>query len=45
LVIPLTKNGKVLGVLDLDSPVQGRFTQQDATELTRIFSKISQTIF
>ena len=29
IVIPLKKNGAVTGVLDIDSPVTGRFTSED----------------
>ncbi len=29
LVVPLIQDGAVLGVLDLDSPLQGRFTEED----------------
>ncbi|MBQ7940658.1 MAG: GAF domain-containing protein [Clostridia bacterium] len=29
IVIPLRKNGRILGVLDIDSPVLGRFTSED----------------
>ena len=29
VVVPLIKNGRVLGVLDLDSPSPGRFTVED----------------
>ncbi len=29
LVVPLIRNGEVLGVLDLDSPLPGRFTEED----------------
>ena len=29
LVVPLLKDGRVLGVLDLDSPLPGRFTTED----------------
>lgn len=45
LVIPLLKNGKVLGVLDLDSPKLTRFSDEDAQALSSIFQKISQQIF
>lgn len=45
LVIPLKKNGKVLGVLDLDSPKKARFSQRDEEELTRIMDVISEKIF
>lgn len=34
LVIPLLLDGALYGVLDLDSPVPGRFTPQDQQELT-----------
>lgn len=33
IVVPLIRDGKLLGVLDLDSPVRGRFDQQDADGL------------
>lgn len=29
IVIPLRKNGEVVGVLDIDSPLIGRFTEED----------------
>lgn len=29
IVIPLRKNGEIWGVLDIDSPLVGRFTQED----------------
>lgn len=45
LVIPLLKNGKVMGVLDLDSPETGRFSDQDAQELEKIMQKIAEKIF
>ncbi len=33
VVIPLTKNGIKIGVMDLDSPKLGRFTEDDQAEL------------
>ena len=39
IVIPLIKDGQLLGVLDLDSPLLGRFDEEDArglNELARI---------
>lgn len=45
LVIPLKKNGKIWGVLDLDSPEKARFTQSDAEEFTKIMDNISLKIF
>ena len=29
IVIPMHRNGEVFGVLDIDSPVFGRFTEKD----------------
>jgi GAF domain-containing protein len=29
IVVPLVRNGELLGVLDIDSPVRGRFTELD----------------
>src|ERR1700730_1073329 len=40
IVVPLVKDGELMGVLDLDSPVFGRFDEQDArglNELAAIF--------
>ncbi|HEX8543581.1 MAG TPA: GAF domain-containing protein [Pseudomonas sp.] len=40
LVVPLIKEGRLIGVLDLDSPSVGRFSEQDqqgVEELARIF--------
>jgi L-methionine (R)-S-oxide reductase len=36
LVVPLIRDGQVLGVLDLDSPLPGRFTAADQAGLERI---------
>jgi GAF domain-containing protein len=33
IVVPLTKGGRLFGVLDLDSPLPARFDQADATGL------------
>ncbi len=33
VVVPLTKNGVKIGVMDLDSPKVGRFTKKDQAEL------------
>jgi GAF domain-containing protein len=45
LVVPLIKNDKCIGVLDLDSPKLARFSDLDANELTQLMKKISQKIF
>ena len=36
LVVPLFQNGEVIGVLDMDSPRKGRFTEEDLEGLSRI---------
>ena len=36
LVIPLVKAGRLIGVLDLDSPVLARFGEQDQAGLERL---------
>ena len=36
IVIPLKKNGKLLGVLDIESPRKARFTQEYEEELVNI---------
>lgn len=35
IVIPLIKNGAVLGVLDIDSPIEARFTSEDKDGLEK----------
>lgn len=45
LVLPLKKNGKVLAILDLDSPKLARFNDQDALELGRIMQNLAEKIF
>lgn len=40
IVIPLYKNTRLLGVLDLDSPQLGRFTSADASGLEAIASAL-----
>ena len=39
LVVPLIKNGIVMGVLDLDAPVMKHFSEEDAVAFTRIMNK------
>jgi L-methionine (R)-S-oxide reductase len=43
LVVPIIRNGELLGVLDLDSPRKGRFTAEDeagCTKLAEILARI-----
>lgn len=36
IVLPLVKNGELLGVLDIDSPVPDRFSEQDEAVLREV---------
>jgi L-methionine (R)-S-oxide reductase len=45
LVIPLIKDGKCLGVLDLDSPRLARFSDRDVSGLKKIFETLVTKIF
>ncbi len=42
IVVPMRKNGEIVGVLDIDSPLFGRFTEEDRIgleEFVRILEK------
>lgn len=36
IVIPIEKNGQLIGVLDIDSPLVGRFNNDDLVNLTEV---------
>jgi GAF domain-containing protein len=40
IVVPMIKDGRLLGVLDLDSPAPGRFGSEDAAGLERIVDRL-----
>ncbi len=44
IVLPIHKDGKVWGVLDIDSPFAGRFTQEDQKGLERIVEIIEKLL-
>ena len=44
IVIPLYKNNKIFGVLDIDSPVTGRFRPEDQTGLEALCQIITDAI-
>lgn len=44
LVIPLHRGGAVWGVLDLDSPREGRFTEEDRLGLLRVAAVLEQAL-
>ncbi|HEY2836546.1 MAG TPA: GAF domain-containing protein [Rhizomicrobium sp.] len=45
LVVPLIRDGQVLGVLDLDSPQPGRFTHADQAGIERIAALLLSASF
>lgn len=44
IVVPLKKGGKVVGVLDIDSPVKGRFDAEDQEGLEQIAGMIERIL-
>ena len=42
IVIPIHKNGKLVGVLDLDSPIKNRFTEEDEAGLKKIVAALEE---
>ena len=44
IVLPIHKNGEVIGVLDIDSPVKNRFSEEDEKCLAKIVEIIEQTV-
>ena len=45
IVVPLRKGGVVVGVLDIDSPLFGRFTEADRAGLEDFARILEQEIF
>ena len=43
IVVPIRKDGEVIGVLDIDSPIKNRFTQEDKAGLEE-FVKILESV-
>ena len=44
IVVPLLLNGEVLGVLDIDSPVKNRFTEEDKAGLEQFVHILEQVL-
>ena len=44
IVVPLMKNGQIWGVLDIDSPLIGRFTEADRTGLEGVVGVLEQIL-
>ena len=44
IVLPIHVNGEIWGVLDIDSPLIGRFTEEDKTGLLEIIGVLEQNL-
>ncbi len=44
IVLPIHKDGKIIGVLDIDSPVRGRFLTEDEEGLKAVVSVVERTV-
>jgi len=44
IVLPIRKNGKIVGVLDIDSPVLARFDKEDREGLQRLVEILEKTV-
>jgi GAF domain-containing protein len=43
-VVPLIRDGKVLGVLDIDSPKHGRFDEEDEAGVVKLGEILSRVL-
>ena len=44
IVVPLIRDGRLIGVLDIDSPKQGRFTEEDEAGCVRLGQILSRIL-
>jgi L-methionine (R)-S-oxide reductase len=44
IVVPIIKDGKTIGVLDIDSPIKNRFDEQDEKYLKQFVDVLVQTL-
>jgi len=44
IVVPLIRDGELIGVLDIDSPSTGRFTKEDEAGCTRLAAILSRVL-
>ena len=44
LVVPVLRDGKVIAVIDLDSPLPGRFDNEDAAGIERLAAAVAASI-
>lgn len=45
IVVPIHSDGKVIGVLDIDSPIADRFTQEDKAGLEKLAALVEGILF
>lgn len=45
IVIPIRNGAKIYGVLDIDSPIKGRFSEEDLNGLTRFVQVLEKALF
>lgn len=45
IVVPLHRDGAVIGVLDIDSPTRARFTEEDKAGLQKLTALIERMLF
>ncbi|PTE68004.1 Free methionine-(R)-sulfoxide reductase [Staphylococcus devriesei] len=44
IVVPMHVNGEIIGVLDIDAPIKGRFNEKDAQSLQAIVSVLENQL-
>lgn len=44
LVIPIYKDGEIFGVLDIDSPIKGRFSKEDQAGLEALVKELEKVL-
>jgi GAF domain-containing protein len=44
IVVPLIRDGEVLGVLDIDSPIRARFTEEDEAGVVRLAEILTRVL-
>jgi len=44
IVVPIIKNGELIGVLDIDSPIKNRFDEMDQYYLEKFIETLTQNL-
>lgn len=45
IVLPIKRDGRIVGVLDIDSTIKGRFSEEDEEGLKRIVESIEKNLY